>query len=94
MGNDPINGIDPDGGKKVHYDASGNHIETTHNNWFHNTFVGTKRFWSGESVSQNQFWELDGLATQFGSASTSSLSNSIFNILGSQLIELMVSYFP
>lgn len=44
MGNDLISGVDPDGAKKVHYNADGSYSHTTHDNWFHNTMFGTRNF--------------------------------------------------
>ena len=41
-GNNPIRRIDPDGRKFINFDAQGNYTGTTKDNWFHNTFVGSK----------------------------------------------------
>lgn len=60
MGNDPVNGIDPDGGRKVNYDANGNWIGTTNDTWLHNLFFGTQRYWNGEKVSQREFHSRQG----------------------------------
>ena len=39
-GNNPVNYVDPNGLMKVLYNPDGTYKETTHNNWFHNTFMG------------------------------------------------------
>ena len=61
MGNNPIANIDPDGGKDVYYDNTGNSTGTKNNNWFHNLLFGTRRFWGGVQVSKERFWELSGM---------------------------------
>jgi hypothetical protein len=40
--NNPVYYIDPDGRKFVNFDANGNYTGTTKDNWFHNTFFGTR----------------------------------------------------
>ena len=40
--NNPIYYIDPDGRKFINFDADGNYTGTTKDNWFHNTFFGSK----------------------------------------------------
>jgi hypothetical protein len=40
--NNPVYYVDPDGRKFVNFDANGNYTGTTKDNWFHNTFFGTK----------------------------------------------------
>jgi len=40
--NNPIYYIDPDGRKFINFDANGNYTGTTKDNWFHNTFFGSK----------------------------------------------------
>jgi RHS repeat-associated protein len=63
MGNDPVSGTDPDGGKRVYYDANGNHLKTTHDNWFHNLFFGIDHYVPNESnghkfVDSDYFWNV------------------------------------
>ena len=40
--NNPLKYIDPDGRSYSIFDEEGNYIETIHDNWWHNTFVGQK----------------------------------------------------
>ncbi|WP_320979575.1 RHS repeat-associated core domain-containing protein [Bacteroides sp.] len=60
-GNDPINYIDPNGLMKVVYNPDGTYKETTHNNWFHNTFVGRQEYidYGDRQVhlSEPEFWQ-------------------------------------
>ncbi len=66
MGDNPIVGKDPDGGKKVYYNEDGTHVRTTHNNWFHNTFFGIQNYIPNQytsdylssytKVSNDYFW--------------------------------------
>jgi RHS repeat-associated protein len=61
MGNDPISGVDPDGGKKVYYNEDGSYSHTTHNNFFHNLFNGIQNYIPGSEggfaqVSNDYFW--------------------------------------
>ncbi len=56
MGNDPVNGIDEDGGKKVWYSVDGRWENTSHNTFFHNLFYGTQKFVGGKRVSDDFFW--------------------------------------
>ena len=41
-GNNPIAFIDPDGRSFSDFDEEGNYLRTSHDNWWHNTFVGQK----------------------------------------------------
>lgn len=43
-GNNPVNYVDPNGLMKVLYNPDGTYKETTHNNWFHNTFMGRQEY--------------------------------------------------
>lgn len=43
-GNNPIKFVDIDGRMKVIYNPDGSYKETTHNNWFHNTFFGRQEY--------------------------------------------------
>ncbi len=60
-GNSPIRFVDPDGQMKVIYNPDGTYKETTHNNWFHNTFVGRQEYISyGDrkvQLSEQEFWD-------------------------------------
>jgi hypothetical protein len=63
MGNDPINSIDPDGGKDIYYNSDGSHHHTE--NWL--IFWKTNRYWDGALVSQGKFWAMtDYLAVNLG----------------------------
>jgi len=42
MGNDPVNGTDPNGGKNVKFDASGKYIGIDHDVWWHNFWFGSR----------------------------------------------------
>jgi hypothetical protein len=42
MGNNPVNAVDPDGGKNVKFDASGNYIGIDHDVWWHNLLFGSR----------------------------------------------------
>ena len=42
FGDNPIYYVDPDGKKFINFDAQGNYTGTTKDNWFHNTFFGSK----------------------------------------------------
>ena len=57
----PVRFIDIDGQKKVIYNPDGTYKETTHNNWFHNTFVGRQEYISyGDrevQLSEQEFWD-------------------------------------
>ena len=56
----PIKFVDPTGKMKVIYNPDGTYKETTHNNWFHNTFMGRQEFIDyGDKLtrlSEEQFW--------------------------------------
>ena len=59
-GNNSVSFVDPTGKMKVIYNPDGTYKETTHNNWFHNTFMGRQEFIDyGDRLtrlSENQFW--------------------------------------
>ena len=59
-GNNPVSFVDPTGKMKVIYNPDGTYKETTHNNWFHNTFMGRQEFIDyGDKLtrlSEEQFW--------------------------------------
>ena len=59
-GNNPIMFIDPDGQMKVIYNPDGTYKETTHNNWFHNTFIGRQEYIAYKEgnvrLSEQEFW--------------------------------------
>ncbi len=42
MGNNPVNAVDPDGGKNVKFDASGNYVGIDHDVWWHNLLFGSR----------------------------------------------------
>ena len=60
-GNNPINYVDPNGLMKVVYNPDGTYKETTHNNWFHNTFMGRQEYidYGDQKVhlSESEFWQ-------------------------------------
>jgi RHS repeat-associated protein len=62
MGNNPVSGVDPDGGKKVYYNEDGTWLKTTHNNWWHNLWNGIDHYVpDGEGghkfITKNEFWD-------------------------------------
>jgi RHS repeat-associated protein len=42
MGNNPVSGTDPDGGKNIKFDAGGTYIGTDHDVWWHNLLFGNR----------------------------------------------------
>lgn len=60
-GNNPVNYVDPNGLMKVLYNPDGTYKETTHNNWFHNTFMGRQEYidYGDRKVhlSESEFWQ-------------------------------------
>ena len=60
-GGDPVNAVDPTGEMKVIYNPDGTYKETTHNNWFHNTFMDREIYIDyGDRmvrVSEEEFWQ-------------------------------------
>ena len=60
-GNNPVNYVDPNGLMKVVYNPDGIYKETTHNNWFHNTFMGRQEYidYGDRKVhlSESEFWQ-------------------------------------
>ena len=75
-GNNSINWIDPDGQMKVIYNPDRTYKETTHNNWFHNTFIGRKEYidYGDQKVnlSESEFWQwqITGKYDNVGSVSS------------------------
>ena len=59
--NNPMIFIDPTGAMKVIYNPDGSYKETTHNNWFHNTFMGRQEYidYGDRTVrlSEEDFWQ-------------------------------------
>lgn len=59
--NNPVSFVDMDGRKKVIYNADGTYKETTHNNWFHNTFMGRQEYVDNGNdqvrLSEEEFWK-------------------------------------
>ena len=59
--NNPIKYVDPTGEMKVIYNPDGTYKETTHNNWFHNTFMGRQEYIDyGDRMtrlSEEDFWQ-------------------------------------
>ena len=59
--NNPILYIDPTGEMKVIYNPDGTYKETTHNNWFHNTFMGRQEYIDYGNrmtrLSEEDFWQ-------------------------------------
>ena len=60
-GGDPVNAVDPTGEMKVIYNPDGTYKETTHNNWFHNTFMGRQEYIDYGNrmtrLSEEDFWQ-------------------------------------
>lgn len=60
-GSNPMNYVDPDGRMKVVYNPDGTYKKTTHNNWFHNTFMGRQEYidYGDRKVhlSESEFWQ-------------------------------------
>ena len=59
--NNPIKYVDPTGEMKVIYNPDGTYKETTHNNWFHNTFMGRQEYIDYGNrmtrLSEEDFWQ-------------------------------------
>jgi RHS repeat-associated protein len=41
-GSNPVSFLDRDGNKKLHFNSEGNYTGVTHDNWWHNTFIGAR----------------------------------------------------
>ena len=52
MGNNPISGVDPDGRRIVIFDADGNFVGITIDNFFHNLFFGSRGVVQGANGDQ------------------------------------------
>ncbi len=55
MGNNPVRKIDPDGKKFYNFDASGNYVGKTNDNWFHNMFFKQGRLLNTDGSVARQF---------------------------------------
>ena len=59
--NNPLKYADPTGAMKVIYNPDGTYKETTHNYWFHNTFMGRQEYIDyGDKMtrlSEEEFWQ-------------------------------------
>ena len=59
--NNPLKYTDPSEAMKVIYNPDGTYKETTHNNWFHNTFMGRQEYIDNGDrmtrLSEEEFWQ-------------------------------------
>ena len=83
-GNNPVGFSDLDGCMKVIYNADGTYKETTHNNWFHNTFMGRQEYVDNGNdkvrLSEQEFWNWQETG-QYGSIqSTDDVTNFEFRM--------------
>ena len=83
-GNNPIMFIDPDGHMKVIYNPDGTYKETTHNNWFHNTFIGRQEYIAYKEgnvrLSEQEFWNWQRTGSYSSIQGTGNMTNIEFTL--------------